>query len=249
MKLLLKQLYLCRWLLVIASCVLGLPAAGGEVSNARGGFLDFNFYPYLSDVAKDNAFTLNMATNLPNRISYFGFINLANQSERGELEDLNGYYTEQNLRWQIREGSALDATLQYNTKTGDDNDKLRLGMRWRLNDSAWLSSFFNALSLKWSINLHAVQLDHDDKAAWQIEHAFSLGFPYLSDRLYLAGFIDHSFNETLAADIPTDPLVAEAQLGYRLVDNLFVVAEYRLNQYRRSDVNNLAVGFEYKMKW
>jgi opacity protein-like surface antigen len=236
-------------LLLGAYSLLAQVATAAEVSNAKGGMLDFNLYPYLSDVSNDSSFTLNMATNLPNRISYFGFINLTNQADRSELGDLNGYYTEQNLRWQMRENSAFDATLQYNTKTGDNNDKLRLGVRWRLSDSDWLKPVFSAISLKWSVNLHAIQFDHDDKTAWQIEHAFYLGFPYLTDRLYLAGFIDQNRNETVAANVPPNPVVAEAQLGFRLVDNLYAIAEYRVNQYRRSDVNNLAVGVEYKMKW
>ncbi len=224
-------------------------AQAAEVVNAKGGFLDFNLYPYLSDVSTDSTFSLNMATNLPNRISYFGFINLYNQGNRSELSDVNTFYTEQNLRWQIRENSAFDATFQYVAKSGDNNDKERIGIRWRMNDSAFLKEIFAALHLKWSINFHALQFDHDPKTAWQIEHAFSMTFPYFSDRLYLAGFIDHNINETVAAKVPSNPVVAEAQLGYRLVDNLYVISEYRINEYRQSDINNLAVGIEYKMKW
>jgi hypothetical protein len=79
-----------------------------------------------------------------------------------------------------------------------------------------------------------------------MEHSFNLKFPYLSDRLYfLGGGIDHTFNQ----DLPDNPIVGEAQLGYRLVENLYAVAEYRINEYRRSDVNNLALGVEDKIKW
>lgn len=238
-----------RLLLLVACGVVMAQAQAGEVRNSQSGFLDFNLYPYLSDVSGDNSFTLNMGSSLPNRFSYFGFINLGNQADRAELEDLTSYYTEQNLRWQIAEGSAFDATIQYNTKTGENNDKLRLGLRWRLNDSLWLKPAMDAMHLKWSVNWHALQWDHDDKTAWQIEHAFMLSFPYLSERLYLSGFIDHNFNETVAADVPANPIVAEAQLGYRLFENFYVMTEYRLNQYRRSDVNNVAAGIEYKIKW
>lgn len=82
-----------------------------------------------------------------------------------------------------------------------------------------------------------------------MEHVFFMRFPYLSDRLYLSGFIDQTFNEQLPDNIPDDPIVAEAQLGFRLIENLYTVAEYRLNQYRRSDVNNLALGLQYKIRW
>jgi hypothetical protein len=38
-------------------------------------------------------------------------------------------------------------------------------------------------------------------------------------------------------------------LGYRIVENLYAVAKYRINEYRRSDVNNLALGVEHKIQW
>jgi len=74
-------------------------------------------------------------------------------------------------------------------------------------------------------------------------------FPYISERLYLSGFADHTFNENLPTAIPSNPIVAEAQLGYRLIPNTFAIAEYRVNQYRRNNVNNIAVGMEYKKTW
>ena len=84
---------------------------------------------------------------------------------------------------------------------------------------------------------------------WQLEHVFRLGMPYISDKLYIAGFIDHTFNQRLADNLPESPIVAEVQLGYRIYENLYLIAEYRINEYRRSDVNNLAVGIEYKLIW
>lgn len=224
-------------------------AFAGEVKNSKGGFLDFNFYPYLSDVDNDNVFTLNIFAALPNRFSYFSLTNYGNQSGRGELEDVVSFYTEQNLRWKIADDSPLDLTAQYNMRGGEDNDRLRLGFRWRLNNTEFLEDFFQAINLKYSINFHALQLDHRSEDVWQMEHVFAMKFPYLTDRLYLSGFVDHTFNEDLPDSIPDDPMVAEAQLGLRLVENFYVTTEYRLNQYRRSDVNNLAAGVEYKMKW
>ena len=143
----------------------------------------------------------------------------------------------------------IDLTVQGNMRSGEDNDRLRLGFRWRLNDTAFLSPFFKAINLSYSINFHAVQIDDVEADVWQMEHVFAMAFPYLTDRLYLAGFIDHTFNEDLPDEVPSDPAVAEVQLGLRLVENFYAIAEWRLNQYRRSDVNNLALGVEYKIKW
>ncbi len=235
-------------LLLTAACLCS-QGSYADSKGSRGGFLDFNSYPYLSDVDDDNVFTLNAAAKLPGRFSYFSLTNLGNLNSDSEQRDEVSYYTEQNLRWQIEEGSPLDLTLQMNFRSGADNDRHRLGVRWRLNDTRALQSGFQAINLSYSINLHAIQFDHEDPDVWQMEHVFRLGFPYISDRLYLAGFIDHTFNQELPDNMPKNPIVGEAQLGFQLLDNLYLIGEYRLNQYRRSDVNNLALGVEYKRVW
>ncbi len=225
------------------------PSSWADKKNSSAGFLDFNLYPYLSDVESDNVFTLNIAATLPGRFSYFSLLNIGNVDSSSEFEDTATYYTEQSIRWKISETSPLDLTMQLNFRSGEDNDRHRLGVRWRLNDTPYLSNALNKLNLRYAVNLHAIQFDHEDPHVWQLEHSFRLGFPYLSDRLYLAGFIDHTFNQDLPPQFPSSPIVAEAQLGYRLYENLFLVSEYRLNEYRRSDVNNLSVGIQYKVVW
>lgn len=92
-------------------------------------------------------------------------------------------------------------------------------------------------------------IDNEEPRVWQLEHAFFMKFPYITNKLYLAGFIDHTFNQDLSSNLPKSPIVAETQLGYEVMDNFFVISEYRINQYRRSDVNNLLVGLQYKMNW
>ena len=231
-----------------ALALLQLPITA-QAQNSRSGFLDFNAYPYLSDVDDDSVVTINAAAQLPNRFEYFSLTNFGNQKTADELSDTTIYYTEQNVRWRISEQSPLDLTLQMNFRTGVDNDRHRLGARWRLNDSQYLQGFFNQLNLKYAINAHVIQFDDQPGNAWQLEHSFMMKFPWLSPRLYLAGFIDHTFGEKLASNIPNDPIVAEAQLGFNIIEQLYFVTEYRINEYRRSDVNNLAVGVQYKIVW
>jgi len=192
-------------------------------------------------------FTLNTAVKLPNRFSYFSLLNL--YSSDNSLKETANYYTEQNIRWQIADDSPLDLTLQMNFRTGDDNDRHRLGVRWRLNNTSYLQDIFKVINLNYSLNFHAVQFDNKDAGVWQIEHVFLMKFPYISERIYLSGFADHTFNQDLSKKIPNSPIVGEVQMGFRLYDNLFFISEYRLNQYRRSDVNNFAIGFQYKMIW
>ncbi len=215
-------------------------------SHEYKGFIDLNAYPYLQDVDSDARFVINTASSLPHRMSYFGFINVIDQTFEETGQDKTIYFTEQNLRWQVAEGSPFDLTFQANLRSGSGNDRYRLGIRWRLNDTAWLASFFKALNMRYALNLHAIQFDQLEGTAWQLEHSFGMTFPYISDKLYLAGFIDHNFNEPLPDTIPDDPIVTEVQLGYEFAPGWFVISEYRVNQYRRSDVNNLAVGLEYK---
>jgi hypothetical protein len=223
--------------------------AYSQTKNTSTGFLDFNLYPELTDVDSDSVFTLNTAAKLPNRFSYFSLLNLYNQSSDNSLKETTSYYTEQNLRWQVSNDSPLDLTLQMNFRTGNNNDRHRLGVRWRLNNTSYLHDFFQSIHLNYAINFHVIQFDNEDANVWQMEHAFMMKFPYLSERLYLSGFADHTFNQDLPDDFPDSPIVAEMQLGFRLYENLFLISEYRLNQYRRSDVNNLAIGLEYKMIW
>jgi len=220
-----------------------------SVKNTSGGFIDANVYPYLSDVSNDNVITINILAKLNNRFSYFSLTNFGNEEDTDALSELNTFYTEQNIRWQISEASPLDLTLQMNFRSGDDNDRHRLGFRWRINDTQFFEPMFEAINLKWSINFHLKQFDSVPENVWQMEHVFRMTFPALTNRLYLAGFIDHTFNENLPDNMPKNPIVAEAQLGFRIIENLFVVAEYRVNEYRRADVNNMALGLEYLIKW
>lgn len=217
--------------------------------NTSGGFIDINAYGYLTDFETDSVVTINAAATLSNRFSYFSLTNFINQSGTDELQDTTGYYTEQNIRWQIRENSPLDLTAQFNFRTGVDNDRHRLGFRWRLNDTNFLRNFMSTIYLSWAINFHLYQQDSEPGNVWQIEHSYRMTFPYISNKLYLAGFIDHTFNQQLPAGYPSDPVVWETQIGYELLENFYAITEYRINEYNRSDVNNLAVGLEYMIKW
>ncbi len=53
-------------------------------AESAGGFLDFNFYPYVK-VEGDNVFTMNVFAKLPGRFSYFSLSNFGNQIDRKEF--------------------------------------------------------------------------------------------------------------------------------------------------------------------
>jgi hypothetical protein len=236
-----------RMTLLMLLCYAGLAA---PLSHAQtNGTLDFNVYPYLGDVDTSSAFTLNISANLTDRLSYFSLNNLSDADGDGSFSDGMGYFTEHNLRWKLGENSPLDLTAQSNIRKGSENNRHRLGVRWRLNDTASLMGFFARHNLSYFVNLHAVQFDHEDAHVWQLEHVFRLTLPQISDRLYISAFVDHTFNEDLPRGTPSAPIVAEVQMGYRLFGDFYAVAEQRLNEYRRSDVNNFTLGLEYIARW
>jgi hypothetical protein len=176
-------------------------------------------------------------------------LNIGNQAGEDELNETNTYYTEQNLRWQVTDTAPIDLTIQHNFRSGNDNDRLRFGFRWRLNNTSFLKPFFDAIHMAYSINFHVIQVDDDPEDAWQAEHVFMVKFPYISERLYLAGFVDHTFNSTVPVGVTANPIIGEAQLGFRLIENLYLVSEYRKNEFRLGSEDNLTAGIEYKIKW
>jgi len=76
-----------------------------------------------------------------------------------------------------------------------------------------------------------------------------LKFPGLSERLYLSGFIDQTFDLDHSAALPKNPVVMEVQAGVQLWKNFYGVAEYRVNDFRLGNEYNLAAGIEYKHAW
>lgn len=238
-----------RILSAISILLIATGISSGQNKSKTSGFIDLNYYPVLTDVDQDTFLTVNALVNLPARLQYFSFTNIAGNDSRNPFSSNNQYYSEQNLRWQIEDDSPLDLTVQWNLRSGAENDRLRLGFRWRLNDTSRLQDFFDSLHLAYSINFHAIQFDHESPSVWQMEHVFRMTFPYWSDRLYLSGFVDHTFNGEKPDGAPSAPIVLEAQLGCRLYQQLYAIAEYRINEYRRGDITNLALGLQYRIPW
>lgn len=221
------------------------PLTLAEAPKPSKGFLDFNSYPYLTEVDNDSVFTLNALAKLPYGFTYFSLLNLNNQSDEQPLSDTTGYYTEQNLRFAPSPAVPLELTVQYNLRSGDDNDRLRFGFLWKLHDTPLVDRLFDAIHLTYAVNFHVLQIDHEDAHVWQMEHIAQLTTPYLDRRLYVAGFADHTFNGAHPEGSPAAPLVMEVQAGLRLVDELHAIAEYRINEYRVESPTNIALGAEY----
>lgn len=208
--------------------------------------IDANLYPYLDRFDSDTDFTLVTNAPLPGGISYFSFVNV-----RGTVSDGSTRFvrSEQNLRWSVSDKAPIDLNLQAILAAGNDNDQLQLGAAWRVSDTRALEKVFQRLNLTYRVNFHLKRFTSGDEKVWQLEHFFRMTFPDLTERLYISGFVDQTFDLDLPEALPANPIVAEVQLGVRLFDRFYAVTEYRVNRLRRTNEYNLAAGIEYKFRW
>lgn len=210
------------------------------------GMLDFNGY---YDTREFSVMTLNVLVNLPGNVQYFSLTNYANTLGAEKLTDFSHYYSEQNLRWAPFSNVPLDLATQWVHRSGENNDMLRVGLRWRLMHTPFLQSLFEKIGLMYFINFHALQIDFQDAAGqgMQIEHVYRLNIlPELLDkRVYLAGFLDHNLWLGGDAGSQVSTLVTEHQLGVRVIDHLHLVVELRRNEFFAEKQNGIGLGLQY----
>ncbi len=208
--------------------------------------IDSSVFPYLDSVQNDTDFSVAINARLPARFSYFSYINV-----RGVVssEDENFVRSEQNLRWALSD--ALPVDLAYQAILVEDGalNYSQLGLRLRLNDTPGLKEFFDRINLLYRVTFYLQRFSSNDASAWQMEHSFKMSFPGISERLYLSGFVDQTFDSSLPESFPDSPRVAEVQAGVRFWKDFYVVVEYRRNEFRLGRERNLAAGIEYKYTW
>ena len=212
----------------------------------RNGIIEFNTYPWLSDVQNDNDITINVSIDLPGRFSYFSWSEFTNVLHEG---DAGFALAEHNIRWGISDSLPLDLSAQWGLRNGSDNDLLRLGMRWRISDTPGLAEFFGKINLLWftTANFKTFNLPYDSVV--QLENFYYMTFPFISDRLYLRGWLDLNFNGDRPDDIPRHFLIGATQVGFRTFGNFYAILDYRINELRTSQVSNMGAGVEYQLQW
>lgn len=209
----------------------------------NSGFIDLNGY---YDTRDFSVLTINLFASLPNRFQYFSLTNYTNNQNSPDLE---GFYAEHNLRWAISEKTPVDLTYQYALRQGERNDDHRFGLRWRLHDSGFLSNAFSKLNMVYTLNPMFIQFRSKSQVEYMtiIEHAYKIQvFPKLNNRVYIAGFADQNFNRLDNNKLSFD-WVSEHQLGIRLIDELYAVAEYRINTFLPDEKYGVGYGLEYKI--
>ena len=227
-------------LLLVAS------TAGSQNSGPPKVTIDFNLYPYQHTLEDDVDFTMTTNVKLPGRFSYFSYMNFKGVMTGGEtfLDR-----SEQDLRYSLSDKLPLDLNLEGVLIRGDGNDFYQLGVGWRVHDTPGWHDFFDRIHLFYRLTFHLKRFNVDDTSALGIKHSFRFTFPDISERLYLSGYINQTFNEDLPDSMPRNPVVAEAQIGLRLWNRFYAIGEYRVNQRRVGDEYNFAAGIEYKFRW
>ncbi len=208
------------------------------------GYLDFNGY---NDTRHFAVLTINLMSNIHHRVQYFS---LTNYQGAKNTSDLNSLYSEQNVRWAFRKNSPIDLTLQYVLRSNNGNDDLKFGIRWKLSQSKPLVALFKKMNTFYSINPMFVQFQEHvpTKYMTTIEHVYAINlFPKaLNKRLYVSGFADQNF--VYANNSLIFKWVSEHQVGIRMIDNVYLVAEFRINNYAAEQVG-VGYGVEYKITY
>lgn len=214
-----------------------------EQSHSNHGFIDLNAY---RDTRSFSEFTINLLANPHPRVQYFAFSNNTGASHTSETQS---FYSEQNIRWKISKTSPLDLTGQLTLRSGEDNDNFKLGIRVRFNNVKSLEAFFRKIGLMYSLNFHVLEYHPVEsvRSFVQFEHAYQWWLlpDRLNRRLYIGGFADQNFRAGSEQDEVM--WVSEHQLGIRIVDQFYLVAEFRINDFLPSDNYGLGYGLEYKI--
>ena len=199
------------------------------------GFIDYNYY---YDTREKTELTINKLYVINSSFNFFGFVNYSNAFKTENKDDLEGFYSENNLRWKFNESLPFSLTGQWVLVGGEKNDAFRLGLLWHVNES--FKDVFKSLGGWYIINLHPYQFDFFEGHHWQIEHAYRVSF--FKGKFYINGFFDHNFDSE--GNLTT---VTEHQFGVSVVGNLSLVVELRRNAYLKGNENGVGIGLEYFM--
>lgn len=249
-KLLLPLLFLFMLIKTSVSLAQGpeeVPADSAKTPEEhRFGFIDANGY---YDSRSASTFTVNYLALINKRLAYFSFINFQ-QGEPGDVSSLTTFdffYSEHNLTYTPFLKLPIDLNVQMVMVSLPKSTKWRLAPSLRVHDVWGIKPFFKKIHMTYGINFHVVQFGNEfplDDFTWQMEHFYKIDIaPKLTrNRVYISGFADHTFGGPLSKG-----LVMEHQLGIRLIDQFYAVAEYRHFSYYADPKykDGFGVGLEY----
>ncbi len=242
------------------------PAAGG-----LGGSFDVAGY---YDSRGNTDFALSAFVMMPAGFSYFGFVTLQNES-KNTLVDQNSYFSQQHLFYAPSQSFPVDVTGHFEFMSGNDNDAIRLGARWRVTDTSFFKDAASKIRLTYGIGLYPLVFDYVKEKSYRsfIGHAYFIDIK--PGRVFLSGFADHAMalvkgapagastppgmttpapapapgGNMMTAPAPSGGLkhmiVTEHQLGIRLFAGLHAVVEGRHNPYLERKKTGFGFGLQY----
>lgn len=222
-------------------------AANNPKPNALSGFIDLNFY---YDTRDQTVVTINNLVEFPYRFEYFSLINYTTPLNTTRNADITTFYSEHHFRWNPFPKIPLDMTMLWTLQSGTQNDTLHFGLRFRATDLPWWNNFFDQQHFVFWTNFHPleIELTQSPGHGWIIEHVWLWDiFPELFDnRLYMNGSVDHVMRYGGGVGGNNHYFVVENQLGVRMVDWLYAVAEYRHNDFL-TEQDGVSLGLQYKI--
>lgn len=212
-------------------------------SLSPAGLIDLNAY---RDSRDFSTLTINLLSSLPADFEYFSLVDYTGTPDSSRPDETEVFYTEQNLRWPIREDQIFSLSSQWVGASGPDNDLLRGGVLIRLAEAPFLKDYLDGTSNHFSINLFPLQFDRMPQNGWQIEYfyRFQILPSIFSDRFYLSGFADQNFDSS-----GKDTWVTEHQAGFRVYGDLYAALEHRYNETFPADRTGTGVGLQYLIQW
>ncbi len=200
---------------------------------------------YTYDTRDMNRLTLNTLIFFPYGISYYNVFHLNSlMAVDGGNFDLDNYYHEQDIWWNVYRKVPVDLVFQWQSMSGANNDQARFGFRWRISDTPWIKPFCEKIHLFLTTQVHAFQTDFNPSAGWgfSFEHFWRMQVlpSIFNDRVYIAGYMDHNLDYGGATAGNNSAIVTETQIGVKVYGNLNVIAEYRYSDY---DARQHGVGF------
>jgi len=204
------------------------------------GLIDLNYYPY--DTRDYSVYTINLAAHLPNRFNYFSFVNYTTSTGSTKNQDLEVFFTEQNLTWGFPAELPFDLIAQWVISNGLGGDLVRFGAGVQASAIPVVSSLFKQFGVFYIVHFFPMQIDSFGGYNWQIEHFYSFQIlpQTLRERVFVYGFLDQNFGPA------GNPTVHEHNLGIRLIDRFHAVAEYRHNAFLPKQ-QGFGFGLEYKI--
>ncbi len=228
-------------LLILIISINNLNAQINKKINSNKGFIDLNAY---HDSRNLDVLTTNLSKEFPTGIQYFS---LNNFYIFDDYDINNQLYSEQNLRWKNFSSLPIALTVQLAIQSNSSSNKWRLGFMWYLNQTQLFKNILETINLSYYPNFHLMQFSKGENLKYfvQVEHLYRLNiFPEIfNNRLYISGFADQNINFLENVGL-NSTWVTETQIGLRLINTMYLVLEYKYNEYWE-EKEGIGIGLQY----